>query len=111
MSFLLKPYGVTVYGYSEVSYEAASPAKARAKAWRDFTSAYDCCFRDFLSRSTVRRIPDPPRFGEKVLVSGEVAYLCLPSHNQYTRFAREDSEGVFYSHPAHVRPWPQAVPA
>ncbi|AEH88173.1 hypothetical protein [Mesorhizobium opportunistum] len=111
MSFLLKPYAVAVYGYNEVQYEAASPAKARAKAWRDFTSAHDCSFHDFLIRSTVRRIPDPPRFGEKVLVSGEVAYLCLPSHNQYTRFAREDSEGVFYSHPADVRPIGEVVPA
>lgn len=113
MAFILKAYEVTVCGYSPVRYEAPSPGKARAKAFRDFTECRNRTFREFLAESTIHRIPDPPRFGEPVLVSGAPAYLCLDLHGQYVRFARDDSDVVLFSHPLDIapRPAPLGVPA
>lgn len=58
----MRTYGVTVTmhsGQHTATYSAKSPASARAAAWRDFTSAFDCTFKDFLRISTVRACPVP----------------------------------------------------
>lgn len=52
-------YEVTVEGFPPVLYAAATPAKARTRAWHAYTSAYECSFRDFLKISTLRRCGIP----------------------------------------------------
>lgn len=55
----LGTYEVSVQGFPPVTYSALSPAKARTEAWRSFTSAYDCTFKDFLRISRVRTCAAP----------------------------------------------------
>ncbi len=64
---MIRMYEVTVDGFPPVTYSAMSPAKARAEAWRNFSSAYDCTrrltFKDFLKISKVRRCGPPANDG------------------------------------------------
>lgn len=55
----MRCYAVTVDNFPPVVYSAETAAKARAEAWRDFTSAYECKFKDFLRISRVRLCPVP----------------------------------------------------
>lgn len=55
----MKTYAVTVDGFGDKIYTAVTPGKARAEAWRDFTSAFECTFREFLNISAVRRCGAP----------------------------------------------------
>lgn len=59
----MKTYEVLVEGYGGKVLQASTPAKARAEAWRDFTSAYECSFKQFLGMSTVRRCNLPAKDG------------------------------------------------
>ena len=104
MAFILKAYEVAVRGFPPVLYDAKSAAQARAKAWRSFSESRGTSFRDFLSLSSIRRVPPPERFGEEITVGGERAYLCLGLHGQYVRFCRDDSDLVLLSHPADIGP-------
>lgn len=59
----MRTYSVSVLmpagGYADHTYSAKTPAKARAEAWRDYTSAWDCTFKEFLKISRVRVCPVP----------------------------------------------------
>lgn len=104
MTFILKAYEVIISGWPPAKYEAKSPSQARAKAWRDYTAAFDVSFRDFLKISSIRRMEPPERFGEEITVCGVRAYLCLGLHGQYVRFCRDDSDVVLLSHPNDIGP-------
>lgn len=100
----IKTYEVRVSGFPPALYSARSPAKARARCWRDYLSYDDAAnFRDFLKRSTIRRVPDPPGVGERVMIAGLPATTV---HNyaagHYVWFMRDDSDAVLCSHPADV---------
>ncbi|MEI9428704.1 hypothetical protein [Mesorhizobium sp. Cs1299R1N3] len=103
MAFTLKMYHVTVSGFPASPQPAATPAKARAACWREYTVAYECSFREFLKRSTVERVEPPKGFGERIAVSGKAAYRVTGIHSgQYVAFVREDSDIILRSHPADV---------
>jgi len=107
MTMLLKTYHVTVRGFSPIPYYAASAGKARATAWRDYGSAYNCSFKEFLQIATIRRAQDPENLGKKVTVSGLPAYQV--PHNLGTGFVRPGCETIFFSHPNDVVDgWPAA---
>ena len=62
----MRTYIVEVAMHSGLSghvYSAKSPGAARAEAWRSFTSAYECTFKDFLRISRVRAVPVPKSDG------------------------------------------------
>jgi len=46
-------YAVRIDGFDDHYVEAESIGKARYKAYLEFSEAYPCTFRDFLSRSRV----------------------------------------------------------
>ena len=95
---------MTVQGFPEGAlYSARSPAKARAAAWRDFNSAHDASFREFLSISTLRRAPDPPGIGQRIMVGGEPATRVI-GYGQYVHYMRDDSDVILCSHPLDVTP-------
>ncbi len=58
-------YAVKVDGFPAVTFSATSPAQARTEAWRHFTGAYDCTFKDFLRISKVYRcaVPEDDGYG------------------------------------------------
>lgn len=55
----MRIYEVTVSGFPPAMYSAATAAQARTKAWRDFSDAYDCTFKNFLKMSRVNACPVP----------------------------------------------------
>jgi hypothetical protein len=101
----IKTYSVTVQGFPPVNYSARSAGKARARAWRDYISAYDVSFGKFLSIASVCVIDDPPGIGRRVLVGGEPATV-VTGYGQYVHFMRDDSDVVLCSHPNDVEPMP-----
>ena len=99
----IRTYAVRVDGYDEAIYSARSPAKAMAKAWRDFTAVYDKSFGDFLVIAHVRRIADPPGVGERILVGGLPATRVYHrNQDHYVWFMRDDSDTALCSHPNDV---------
>lgn len=52
----MRRYAVTVTGYETYFTMADTSSKARAKAYRAFTEAYDISFRDFLDKVHVQAL-------------------------------------------------------
>ncbi len=97
-------YSVRVEGYGSAQYAARSPAKARARAWRDFCEIIGAIpFADFLRRSLVRRVPNPPGHGDRIMVLGSPATRVFSEgHDHYVSFMRDDGDVVLFAHPADV---------
>ena len=98
----VKPYSVTVDGYMPITFYAASPGKARAKAWRAYTVAFDCTFAAFLAKSQIRRGTPGPGYGEAILVEGRPAYRIPIDEGHYVGFCRPGGEEVMRCHPRDV---------
>lgn len=105
----VRTYEVSVRGFGPHLFNGRSPAKVRAHAYRLYTEMYNATFREFLRMSTIRRVPNPPGVGERILVGGLPATRVL-SQGQYVGFMRDDSDVIFLSHPNDVQPMP-AQPA
>lgn len=125
----MRTYEVTVTmqgGQHAATYSAKSPAAARADAWRNFTSAFDCTFKDFLRISRVRACPVPaddgysyvrrnygvdPKIGSRVRlvnegpmsgIEGEVLYPGpSTAHVHVLLDGRKDRSIV---HPSNIQP-------
>lgn len=99
----VRTFGVTVRGYPEMTYSARSPGKARARCYRDYCSTFDnVTFKDFLSRSTVRVIENPPGVGERIIVLGRPATRCFGYGANRIYFMRDDEDVVLCAHPSDV---------
>jgi hypothetical protein len=106
----IRTYAVTVDGFPEPHlYSARSPAKARVQCWRAYC-AYDdrSTFGSFLKISRIRRAPDPPGIGDRILVCGIPATRVI-GHGQYTHFMRDDSDTILLAHPSEVQPMPESA--
>lgn len=84
----LATYAVKVEGFDEKTYSALSAAQARAECWRDYTSAFDISFKDFLKISRVRKSSVPPRDGYDYV---RRAYGIDPKIRQRVRLVDEGS--------------------
>jgi len=104
--FLIKRYRVGVVGFTDTFWFAASPGKARAKAWDSYRVCDDCSFKRFLQISVVRRdLVVPTHFGKEIQVGGEKAYY-VSENGQYIQFVRPGEEVILNSHPLDVfRSW------
>jgi hypothetical protein len=102
--FTLRPYEINVTGFPPAFYYASTPARARTKAWRDFTSAWDTTFRDFLKMSSVRRCDPPADFGTPIMVSGAPAFQAGPQRANQVPFVRPGSDQIMLSHEMDVAP-------
>lgn len=49
---------ITVDGFCPMLYAGDTAAKARWRCYKDYREAYDSSFRDFISRVSVRRVPN-----------------------------------------------------
>lgn len=97
----VRTYRIAVSGYPSGLWNARSPGKARAQAWRAYSEMTDCTFRRFLGISRCEVVPNPPGVGDRILVAGEPATRVI-SENQYVRFMRDGSDQILCSHPADV---------
>src|SRR4051794_8030623 len=100
----VKTYEIKVPGFfPPVLYHERTPARARANAWRDYGICEDCSFGDFLAKSSIRRVPNSPGIGARIIVAG-VPAVRAGMQGQYVRFMRDDSDVALLSHPADVQP-------
>jgi hypothetical protein len=100
----IRTYEITVLDFPPALYSARSPAKARARCWRDYCHLdREATFADFLKMSSIRRVPDPPGIGERILVLGVPATRVI-GYGQYTHFMRDGSDVILCAHPADVAP-------
>lgn len=99
----IRTYEITVRGFPPMLYSARSPAKARARCWRDYQVLDDreTKFLDFLKMSTICTVTNPPGIGERILVCGKPATRVI-GHGQYTHFMRDDSDEIILAHPSEV---------
>lgn len=100
-AFRIKTYVVMVSDFPAHRYIAASPAKARAKAWGSYCAYRAISFREFLRISSIRRAEDDRGFGRTILVGGQPAFWC-GFDGQYVEFVRPHAETTFLSHLADV---------
>lgn len=102
----VKTYEITVRGFPPMLYSARTPAKARARCWRDYEVMDDrgTTFMDFMKMSTIRRVPNPPGIGERIVVAGLPAVRVI-GHSQYCHFMRDDSDEILLAHPSEVAPF------
>jgi hypothetical protein len=109
----IRTYEVAVDGWGESKYSARSPGKARARAYSDWSSAAGSSktFGDFLTFSSVRRVPDPPGCGERIVVNGQTVTRVYDARNGsgYVWFMKDDSDAVLCSHPSDVSPTRQSM--
>lgn len=116
-------------------YSAKSPSAARAAAWRDFTSAYNCTFKDFLRISRVKGCAVPkddgydyvrrnydvnPKIGGRVRLAnegpstgleGEVVYPGISTAHVHVRIDGRDHTSIV--HPFSIQiiePQPPFLP-
>ena len=104
---LLKPYTVKVQGFDPITYFAPSHGVARAKAWRGYCSYNDINFGEFMRISTVRRAPNPPGYGDRIIVADKPAYRIPDRFG--THFVRPNDTVVMSCHPSEVRPTPAEI--
>ena len=102
----IRTYSISVDGYGSGMYSARSASKARAAAYRDFLSACEITFKEFLQRSSLMRVADPPGVGKRVLIGGEPATTVYGHSSQYVWWMRDDSDVRLCSHPLDVEPLP-----
>ena len=96
--FRMKRWNVSVIGHEDVTFDAATRGKAQAKAFEAYRVAYECTFREFLTRSRVARADVPATYGRPITVSGEPAFMLDYSGGNSLRFVRPGEDQIFTSH-------------
>ena len=108
MTFIIKRYTAQVQGHQDVEVFGSTPGKARARAYRSYSSAYDACsFKRFLqiSRLIRARTKDPEHFGAPIIVSNKPAYY-VEHRGRDICFVFPESDCVMRSHYMNViLPW------
>lgn len=95
-------YEITVDGYSPMLYSARSPAKARWRCYQDYLAVYDCSFSRFLARLSIRRVGNPPRIGERILVCGKPATRVIGRTPNGNYYMYDDSDVIYTAHDSEI---------
>lgn len=98
----IKTYEITVEGFGPALYSGRTPGRARARCWREYRRYSSCSFRDFLGRSRLRVVPNPPGIGDRICVAGLPATRVIGHHGQYVAYMRDNHDDILLSHPADV---------
>jgi len=99
--FIVKSYRVQVDGFPAHTYLAATPARARARAWESYCSYRYVPFSEFLKISKIERAENDPRLGKPIMVAGLRAFW-VGQDRQYVHFVRPHTDVVICSHPNDV---------
>jgi hypothetical protein len=91
-----RSYDVCVKGFDPVTYIANTPGKARAKAYRSYTDAYDIDFKRFLKISTIRR--NKEKNLKPILVQGKPAWQTYDTKGNSIPFVYNDTDFEMRSH-------------
>jgi hypothetical protein len=101
--FRMKRWSVTVQGYGEGSYVAASRGKAIAQAWRCDAFGH-LTFGQFLKIARCVSDPHiPEHFGAPITIEGKPAFF-IDRNRAYVHFAYAQEERVLCAHPYDVLP-------
>lgn len=100
--FLLRPFVVSVEGFSDSQYHATSRARALADAWNSYCGSQDPVpFGRFMQMAKVAAGEPGPRFGERITVGGRDAFY-VGENGHYVQFALPGARCYSNSHPADV---------
>lgn len=100
---IVRPFAVSVPGFSTYAYVARSRGQALSHAWASWSSIGGGSFKDFLRIARCRAAAPDPRFGEKIVICGQPAFYV--GHNsQYIQFVRPGSDVILNAHPLDVEP-------
>lgn len=99
--FIVRRYRVTADGFPAYTFLAATPGRARVRAWWSYCSYRDVSFGEFLKISSIERAEDDPALGREILVGGQRAFW-VGQDRQYVHFVRPHTDVVIYSHPNDV---------
>lgn len=102
----IRTYAVRVDGYGEPLFSARSAAKARWQAFQAFGVCSDCSFGEFLRRSSIRRVANPPGVGERILVCGKPATRVIGRSPGGNYYVYDDSDVIYTAHPTEISPAP-----
>ncbi len=102
----VRTYLVAVTGYDGALYSARSRSKARALAWQSFHECFDVSFRDFVVRTSVHRVDDPPGVGGRIMVAGKPGVRIIGGSSHRVAFMWDGSDVPGVAHPSEV----QAIP-
>lgn len=99
--FVVRTYSVMADGFPGYTFLAATPARARVRAWWSYCSYRHVTFGEFLKISSIKRAEDHPDLGKEILVGGARAFW-VGQDRQYVHFVRPNTDVVVYSHPNDV---------
>lgn len=99
----IRTYGITVEGYTEALYSARSPAKARWRCYQDYRNVSTRSFAEFLAISTIRRAPDPPGVGQRILVCGKPATRVIGRSPIGNYYMYDDSDVIYTAHDTEIK--------
>lgn len=103
MTAPVRTYSVKVDGFPAMLYSARSPGKARTRCYWDYVSVFDeTTFKQFLTKSTVRRADDPPGVGKRILVCGKPATRVI-GRGSAIAFMWDDTDEIMVAHPTEVQ--------
>ncbi|WP_156518332.1 hypothetical protein [Sphingobium sp. EP60837] len=108
--FLIKPFRVSVDGFSPQLYYAASRALALRDAWWGYRNYREVTFKEWLRMARCWREDEiGDQFGAPITVCGKPAFF-VTHNNQYVQFSRPGGTEYFNAHPfdvepAEFRPW------
>lgn len=101
----IRTYEISVDGYGSCKFSGRSAATARYRAYEAFGVVSNCTFREFLVRSTIRRVPNPPGVGDRILVCGKPATRVIgPGLGDY--YVYDDSDVIYTAHPSEIEAAP-----
>ena len=99
--FMIRPFTVSVEGHPPALVFAPTRGQAMAKAWSDYRSVHDVSYKAFMAMAHVVKAPAPPRFGERITVSGSPAFLVADGQHA-VRYAYPGDLTIGSTHPLDV---------
>jgi len=103
----VKTYLIEIEGYSPVRYCARTMAKARYRAFLDFSSVYTITFTEFVHRLFgCTRVANSGVTGERRLIAGEPATLVEIQGRGGNYYMRDGSDVIMSAHDSEIKPLP-----
>lgn len=98
----IKTYEVHVDGYGEVLFSSRTPAKARWQAYQAFGVCSTCTFSEFLARSSIRLVANPPGIGDRIYVCGKPATRVIGRSPGGNYYIYDDSDFIYTCHDSEI---------
>lgn len=92
---------VTVDGFPPMGFSHVSAAAAFAAAWRQYCHAYECTFREWMTKAKRRKIDNPAGVGAPIRVLGRNAWTLEPRQHS-TKFVYDGESVAMCAHHSEI---------